>query len=181
MACAAHELARNRGFLLWEDVDLIGELVEALAERPILRVVDLGAGSGTTAGAVFAARPEAACECYTYDISPEAVEWARLFVENIGYSHRWSGVVRDSVEAAGMWADGSVDLLMLDTSHQYEPTVRELEVWRPKISAGGWLWCHDYTGPDFAGVSQAIDEAVARGELVLYKTLGYGWSGRVRC
>lgn len=177
MACAAHELARNRGFLLWEDVDLIGELVEALAERPILRVVDLGAGSGTTAGAVFAAR-QTAVEVYTYDISQDAINWARLFIQNIGFEKQWSGIVRDSVEAARMWANGSIDLLLLDTSHVYEPTVRELATWRTRIAPGGLIWCHDYTGPDGAGVSQAIDEAVARGEFETIKTLGYGWAGR---
>lgn len=178
MTTEAHKLAASRGFLQQEDVDLIIELTKKLYRRKELTVVDLGAGSGTTAGSVFAARTEGV-NVFTYDLSPDAIYWAGKFIENLGLKDQWDGYLVDSAEAAEIYPDGSVDLLMVDSSHTYEHTVREIEVWRPKVAKGGWVWLHDYKGPDSEGVRKAVDEAVKRGELKVYKQAGYGWAGQV--
>lgn len=174
MSCPAHQLATTRRFLDWEDVDLIRELARSLPPDPV--VADLGAGSGTTAGAVFAERPDA--NVVTVDHSAEAVDWAWRFLDGCGVSSDcWRGVVADSVEAAATVA-APLDMLLIDSSHEYDHTVAELAAWLPRVRPGGVVWCHDYRGP-YPGVARAVDEAVARGEIQLIAVRGLGWGGRV--
>ena len=175
MTCHAHQLAVSRRFLDWDDVDLIRELVSTLPAGPI-KVVDLGAGSGTTASAVYAERPDA--NVWTVDHSAEAVGSAGQFLSNIGVTEGWSGFVGDSVEAAALFPTlPPIDMLMIDTSHEYAPTVAELAAWLPMLRQGGIVWLHDYRGA-YPGVTQAVDEAVARGEIELIAVRGLGWGGR---
>lgn len=51
----------------------------------------------------------------------------------------------DSVKAAASFKPESVDVIMLDTSHTYEQTHREIEAWLPKLKPGGSFLFHDYT------------------------------------
>ena len=175
MSCPAHELAVSRRMLDYEDVDLIRELVAMLpTDRPV-NIIDLGAGSGTTAGAVYAERPDA--NVWTFDISEENIGWAHQFLSNIGVGAQWRGTVMDSVEAAHEYAARNVDMLLIDTSHDYEPTVRELAAWLPLLRDPALVWCHDFRGL-YPGVTRAVEEAVARGELECIAVRGLGWGGR---
>ena len=176
MSCAAHDLAVSRRFLDWADVDLIREIVGKLADRPEINVVDLGVGSGTTAGAVFAERP-AGLRVTSFDKDETNLHWSGVFITNIGHWQQWSGLLMDSVDGSQAFQDETVDLLMLDTSHEYEPTVRELAAWLPKVKPDGWIWCHDFRG-GYPGVTRAIDEAIERAEIATYKVEGLGWSGK---
>lgn len=171
MSCEAHKLAESRRMLVPEDVSLIRSLVRSLPER-FVTIVDLGAGSGTTAGAVLAERTSNLLIC-TYDVSVDNMNWCEQFVKNIGGEKAWAGLVEDSVVASGLWEDRTVDMLMIDTSHEYEHTVQELRAWWPKLDAGAVVWCHDYRG-GYPGVTQAVDEAVARGEYRKTKVRGLG-------
>lgn len=175
MSCDAHKLAVTRRFLDWADVDLIRELTAMLPPDRNVVVVDLGAGSGTTAGAVWAERAER-IRITTYDIDPTNLHWSGVFMANIGAAEAWQGHLKDSTEAAAEWGDESIDLLMLDTSHTYEQTVAELDAWLPKVRRDGWVWCHDYRG-DYPGVTNAIDELCHTGHLETWKVEGLGWSG----
>lgn len=173
MTCPAHQLAETRRMLTADDVDLIRFAATMLAGAPV--VVDLGAGSGTTAAAVFAERPEACV--FTFDVDPEAVGWAERFVGSLGDVF-WVGLVSDSAEAARIFADDTVDLLMIDSSHEYEQTVAEIAAWRPRMVRRGLVWFHDYVG-EYPGVTRAVDEAVARGELEIIAQRGLGILTRV--
>jgi hypothetical protein len=173
MSCEAHQLAVSRRFLDWADVDTIRELVASLPKERTVIVVDLGAGSGTTSGSVFAERREK-IEVTTYDlVADPALHSTAQFLKNIGIGDQWACHEMDSVEAAGKWQNGYADLLMIDTSHEYEHTVAELAAWRPKLRRNGRVWLHDYRG-GYPGVTQAVDEAVARGEFKLLKVAGLG-------
>jgi hypothetical protein len=50
-----------------------------------------------------------------------------------------------------------VDLLFIDSSHQYEDTLEEFRVWEPVIRPGGFVVFHDY-GRRWEGVTRAVDE-----------------------
>ena len=50
----------------------------------------------------------------------------------------------DIAEAAGQFADASVDIIYLDGSHTYEHVLRDLHLWFPKLSPGGLFICNDF-------------------------------------
>lgn len=171
MTTPAHDLARSRMFLLVEDVDLIISLVQSLPEKPV--VADVGAGSGTTAMAVLGANEGA--KIFTIDINPENVDWAEINLRAYYDTKNWQGVEADSLNAARLAADEYFDMVMLDTSHEYEATEQEIKAWLPKLKSGGVFWFHDYIGSD---VKRAVDEAAALGLLEKIDQMGLGWAGR---
>jgi predicted O-methyltransferase YrrM len=62
----------------------------------------------------------------------------------------------ESFEAAAQFLNESVDVLMIDTSHEYEDTIREIDAWWPKLKVGGDMLLHDYCYPQFK-VREAVD------------------------
>jgi hypothetical protein len=68
----------------------------------------------------------------------------------------------DSLAAAPLIPDGSVDLIFVDADHSYDGCLADCRAWWPKVKpGGGWLGWHDYLNSDrrFAfGVNQAVDE-----------------------
>ena len=180
----AHRLAEAHPYvLIHADVDLIQELVRELPKTHHVEVVDLGAGSGTTALSVLCARLD---KITVTTVDHEDLQWAKAVSTNIGRAADWRGILSDSAEAAKEFKDDSVDLLMIDTDHTYKTTKGELNAWLPKVVKGGFVWLHNYADPaDFGvpniaspGVKRAINEAVARGQLELVKIEGLGWAGR---
>lgn len=170
MSCAAHSLALTRLFLKTEDVDLIRRLVSELPEVPV--VIDIGAGSGTTALAVFAERELA--HVTTIDHDQANIDWAALAVENAGFRATWASVTKDSVEAAAIFKNNGAHMIMLDTSHTHHDTRAEIAAWLPKLRSKGIFWFHDYIG---SGVNLAVNEAVQLGLLKEISQEGLGWAG----
>lgn len=64
-----------------------------------------------------------------------------------------------STDAARLFADGSVDLVVLDADHTYEWVSAEIDVWQPKLRADGVMGGDDYHPVEFPGVIQAVTEA----------------------
>jgi predicted O-methyltransferase YrrM len=179
MTCAAHDLAKEHGQLLPEDVDLIQEMVRSLPDHHV-HVVDLGSGFGTTAVSVFTARPEHVT-VWSIDLLLDRLQKATAILHRINNRlGDWCARSGDSLEGASLWPAWSqgtvIDMLMLDTGHEYEETKQELEAWLPYMRRGGLLWLHDYT-PAYPGCVKAIDEAVEEGFIAHMETRGWSWSG----
>lgn len=89
-----------------------------------------------------------------------------------GLSDRVRVIVSDSAEAAGRFADGSVDFVFIDADHSYEAVKRDIAAWRPKVKPGGVIAGHDRVR---VGVGRAVVEAFGR-----YETSGpLAWFVRV--
>lgn len=63
-----------------------------------------------------------------------------------------------SIEASKLFADNSVDFIMIDAAHDYENVKKDIEYWYPKISYGGIISGDDL---DWPGVNQAVSEFFA--------------------
>lgn len=66
-------------------------------------------------------------------------------------------LVTDSLTAASLFADRSVDFCFLDARHDYESVKADILAWKPKIKPGGWLAGDDLT-PIWPGVIRAVNE-----------------------
>lgn len=186
MSCAAHALASSRNMLVAEDVDLICWAVRQFPAYLDVEVLDVGAGSGTTALAVFAARARR-ITVTAIDNSPKNLAWAREAVKNIGRADDFTTEHRDSADSSDWLLP--IDLLLLDAMHTYEGVHAELAAWLPHMARGGYVWVHDYGNPaDFGwgelaspGVKRAVDQAMFAGTLVEIDCplpRGLGWLGR---
>jgi predicted O-methyltransferase YrrM len=54
-------------------------------------------------------------------------------------------------------ADGPVDLLFVDSTHERDATIAEFEAWRPQLAQDAVVVLHDYDNPAFPGVRAAVE------------------------
>ncbi len=64
-------------------------------------------------------------------------------------------VQKPSVDAAGDFADGSLDFVYIDAAHDPVSVSADIRAWWPKVKPGGFLGGHDYG--KFPGVTGAVD------------------------
>jgi hypothetical protein len=62
-----------------------------------------------------------------------------------------------SVDAAKRYADHSLDMVVIDEDHNYEPTFASIAAWIPKVKPGGFI-CGDDHIPEFPGVIRACTD-----------------------
>jgi hypothetical protein len=80
------------------------------------------------------------------------------FVANLAPVMRLVRPIRlPSLEAVELYADQSLDFVLLDGSHVYEDIHADIVAWLPKVKPGGVLAGDDYGWP---GVKEACDELV---------------------
>lgn len=84
----------------------------------------------------------------------------QCFLENIEpVKHIVTPIQSDSVKAAELYKNNSIDFVFIDGSHIYENVRNDILAWLPKIKSGGYIGGHDLDGPEeFNGVRQAVDE-----------------------
>jgi hypothetical protein len=65
----------------------------------------------------------------------------------------------NSVDAAKLHADKSLDFVFIDGLHSYEACISDIRSWLPKVKIGGYIGGHDFDGPEpFNGVKKAVTE-----------------------
>jgi len=57
--------------------------------------------------------------------------------------HPVSLIQKDSTVAASLFADNSLDLIIIDANHKYEYASSDIKAWLPKLKSGGYMLCHD--------------------------------------
>lgn len=85
---------------------------------------------------------------FSIDIDPVATEYTASWVAKAELGHYVNLVVSDSANAdlperAKEYLGGSPELIFIDSSHQYEHTWRELDLWYPHLPEGGLILLHD--------------------------------------
>lgn len=107
-----------------------------LASIPFVKVIELGVRSGDSTSAFLAAAEAQGGEVWSVDVSePRVPEWWRELPF-------WYVTVGDDLTVSDQLPD-EVDILFIDTSHTYEQTKAELELYWPKVKPGGFIVLHD--------------------------------------
>jgi predicted O-methyltransferase YrrM len=115
----------------------------------------------------------------SFDIDAGATEFTRAWVERAGLEE-WVDVrVGDSADPASAAAaeerlGGPLELLLVDSSHQYEHTLRELDLWAPRIAPGGLMLLHG--AGEFADEFDATGQGGVRRALAEWLPRNPGWS-----
>jgi predicted O-methyltransferase YrrM len=80
------------------------------------------------------------------------------FMSNVApVAERLTPLKMPSLQAADLFADGSLDAVFIDAAHEYEPVKADILAWRPKVRRGGILAGHDF-GAGWPGVDLAVTE-----------------------
>lgn len=169
----AHSVVDWTGYLFHAEVDALKELALSLPESP--RVVNIGAGNGTSGLAFMEARPD--LQLYTIDIQLESSPYGCLAGEeavfrSAGYwgDPRHQQIHGDSKAVGKEWQDALLDLVFIDGGHQYHEAKGDIEIWLPLIKPGGIVAVHDFekTVKVWPGVDRAVRELlVGKYETVL--------------
>ena len=107
---------------------------------------------------------------YTVDLDPVPSEYTRTWVERAGLADDIKIAVRDSsdpvnVEEAVAHLGGAPQLVYIDSSHQYEHTMRELNLWWDALAPGGLIimddisqWASEFDSTGMGGSHRAALE-----------------------
>jgi predicted O-methyltransferase YrrM len=141
----------------------------------VARIVQLGHYYGYSALLVgFMLRAmSAGGQLFSVDIDPEATAFTQKWVDRAGLGeyvtlHLGDSAAQSSLDAAVRALGEMPQLILLDSSHQYEHTLRELDLWVPRMDPGSIMLLHDTS--EFAqtfdvqgagGVQRALDEWLA--------------------
>ena len=147
--------------LNWNDISYVLPLMYIdiriyACNQPIDNIVELGTRGGESTVALYSAvyeintQLDQSAKMTSIDISPEC-ESVRTRLERIGPTDWWTFITGDSAKVE--WSD-PIDFLLIDTSHEYEQTLKELNKWTPFIKQGGTVWMHDVSSTK--GVPEAI-------------------------
>lgn len=139
-------------------------------------IVELGTRGGESTRVFTHYTSNHDCQGYGVDLSPKP-NW---LTESMNWKHFVSDdcALGNKIEKESKWPDGTpfklIDLLFIDTSHEYEHTLRELAVWTSLVNSGGWILFHDtnlsgnatrrlsggmnYGWDNSRGVTRAIEE-----------------------
>lgn len=88
----------------------------------------------------------------------DVVDAALARVEGLAtrYAPRARIIRGASAMVAGILEDASLDLVFIDADHSQLAVAADIQAWRPKVRAGGWIGGHDYGSPRFPGVKSAV-------------------------
>lgn len=73
-------------------------------------------------------------------------------------------LVTDSLNAAALFSDASLDWVHLDARHDYASVKADIAAWLPKVRSGGWLSGDDYDPVKWPDVVQAVTETLPAAE-----------------
>ncbi len=82
-----------------------------------------------------------------------------------GFGDKIQLIISNSVAAAQLFSDGSLDWVHLDAQHDYESVKADIEAWLPKIKTGGWLSGDDYNEQKWPEVVKAVGDLLPQAEL----------------
>lgn len=107
---------------------------------------------------------EGSAESYHNDIKSKLAENNRTlyetFTENVKLFHATDfikAIRKHSTDAASLFQDGSIDLVIIDASHDHENVLKDITSWVPKIKKGGIIAGDDFSD-SWPGVQSAVKE-----------------------
>jgi predicted O-methyltransferase YrrM len=174
-------------------IDAIGEinvpamsLVQGLIMGNALgRIVQLGHYFGYSALLIgfMLRRMDARPGLVSIDIDEQATRFTQKWIDRAGLDdfvrlHIGDSADESSLEIAAAALGGMPQIILLDSSHQYEHTLRELDLWVPRMEPFSLLLLHDtstyatsFDSAGTGGVQRALDDWMPGRPDVAYMSL----------
>jgi cephalosporin hydroxylase len=104
------------------------------------------------------------------DIDPKANAFTQKWIERAGLTEQCSLYLSDSSDPKALdfaveRLGGMPELILLDSSHQFEHTLKELDLWVPRMEPNTIMLLHDtstfardWDGTGEGGVQEALDQ-----------------------
>lgn len=141
----------------WSDIrEYLPFLYETAASYDGVRVLELGARKGNSTLAFLAAADAVGGHVWSGDI--DNIDLNQDGMLPWRENPRWTFICGDDMDTVAEFPAG-VDVLFIDTSHEYEHTLAELRAYMPRLVKGGTALFHDTIS--FPGVWDALDEYCA--------------------
>lgn len=112
---------------------------------------------------------------FSIDINQEVTDYVQGWIDRTGLGDYIQLCVSDSAKSAlpararAYFGEDAIQLVFIDSSHQYRHTKSELALWYSELAPGGFLVLHDvsqqaaeYDSTHAGGVYRAVDEWRAR-------------------
>jgi hypothetical protein len=147
------DVIRGRG-----DMSMFMLILQGIVERDCARlrdpvVVELGVRSGNSTLALLNALDRIGRgRLYSVDIEP--CEGAHATILAADLYDRWYFKLGDSVPFSK--DVGPCDIVFVDTSHEYQQTILEIDAWSPLVNPGGKMIFHDTLSLAWCEVRQSI-------------------------
>lgn len=116
----------------------------------IQRIVQLGTHAGYSALLLgfYLRQMQAPHGLFTFEIDEPLCRFARIWLERAGLSATVHVELRSSLDPASpglarAYLGGAPELVFLDSSHEYQQTLDEINAWYPELSPGGMIVLHD--------------------------------------
>ncbi len=136
------------------------------------RIAELGCYKGRSLCSIVAECKRRGIKVFGVDTWHYAEDAWVEFIENVekcGVTAR--GLDADVVSyrmtsfaASLQFENASLDLVFIDTPHDYPTVIADLRAWLPKVKPGGIIAGHDYC-PQHPGVAKALDEMFGQMDL----------------
>ncbi len=133
-------------------------------------MVELGCYKGRSLCSVADIITERKINVFAVDTWHYAVDALAEFNENLkrfGFPLNNTQMIRmkeHSIAAAGKFGDKTIDLVFIDTPHDYPTVIADLRAWLPKVKPGGIIAGHDFA-PLWPGVAKALNEMFGQVDL----------------
>jgi predicted O-methyltransferase YrrM len=148
-------------------VPLISFLHGLVMGNHVTRIAQLGTCAGYSALLLgwMLRRMKARRGLFSLDLDPAMCELARGWIARAQLQDfveiaEGSSLDRSSIDAAQKYLGGDPDLIIVDSSHEYQSTVAELDLWYPALAPGGILVLHDVS--EFAAGFDVTNEGGVR-------------------
>jgi predicted O-methyltransferase YrrM len=153
-------------------VPLVSLLQGLVLGNRITRIVQLGTCSGYSSLLLgfMLRRMNASRGLFTLEIDLELCAFTQRWLERAGLTNyvtvvRGNSLDPHSIAAARDHFPDEPEMILLDSSHEYDATIRELDLWYPLLQRGGLFLLHDTSifAADFdvtrqGGVHRAFNE-----------------------
>lgn len=151
--------------------DCVQILYDVAVNMPSYRILELGVRLGVSTVALLLAAKKVNGHLWSIDVDP-CVRAVKTVKDN-GLDSYWTFMIGDDKTLLLGFTENSMDMVFIDTSHQYEHTLQELRLCDRILRKGGVMLLHDTVGRDYPDVMKAVSVFLReQQEKYVFKELG---------